>query len=197
MATPCEAGNRAERFLAASPVRAIRGGGVSSIGACRDGRRRRQVLLAAAAAGYERRPISRHAEPAVRRAHHRAGGAARRVEGRATIAGLKARRYERGPDRGPEGPPLRYAGPIAGLKARRHERGPNAGLKARRYGAGSPEARSCACTAAPRMPASGLRITFTGTFSSSSRIGSLATKASMNPPAWMAGRIFGAMPPPT
>jgi hypothetical protein len=58
-----EAGNQAERFLAASSFRAIRDVWISKGGAGRDGRRWNRVLLAAGAAGYERRLISRRAEP--------------------------------------------------------------------------------------------------------------------------------------
>ncbi len=58
-----KAGNRPERFLAVSSVCAIRDVRVSAAGVCRDGRRSTWALLAAGAPGFERRLISRRAEP--------------------------------------------------------------------------------------------------------------------------------------
>jgi hypothetical protein len=58
-----EAGNRPERFCAASSVCAIRDVRGSPAGVCRAGRRSKWVLLAAGATGFERRSISRRAEP--------------------------------------------------------------------------------------------------------------------------------------
>ena len=52
-------------------------------------------------------------------------------------------------------------------------------------------------TAAPSRPASALRITFTGIAASIASSGGLARNARMNVPVVSAGRIFGAMPPPT
>ncbi len=49
----CAAGSGAERFSAASSCPAIRGGRISTGGACRDGRRVTHPLLAAGAAGFE------------------------------------------------------------------------------------------------------------------------------------------------
>jgi len=63
-----EAGNRAERFIAASSFRAIRDVGISYAGAGRDGRRWTWVLLAAGAEEKQRGPISRRAEPDAGRA---------------------------------------------------------------------------------------------------------------------------------
>ena len=58
-------------------------------------------------------------------------------------------------------------------------------------------ARYCACTAAPSKPASGLRITDRGIVATRCAIGSLSRNASRNRPDSRAGRILGAMPPPT
>src|SRR5947209_7113295 len=52
-------------------------------------------------------------------------------------------------------------------------------------------------TAAPRSPASALRMIFTGIFATRSSSGGFARNARMNVPEVIAGRIFGAIPPPT
>ena len=57
------AGSGAQRFIAASPLRAIRTDRISHGGAGRDGCRRSQPLLAAGAAGDERSDASRRAKP--------------------------------------------------------------------------------------------------------------------------------------
>ena len=62
-ARQCEAGHRAQRFIAASSCRAIRGVRIIIAGACRASRRSERVLLAAGASEQERRPMSRRAEP--------------------------------------------------------------------------------------------------------------------------------------
>ena len=67
------------------------------------------------------------------------------------------------------------------------------------YGSKSLPQRRClwATTAAPSRPAAGVTMTCTGTSASSELIGGLSRKASRKPGHCSAGRMRGAMPPPT
>ena len=56
---------------------------------------------------------------------------------------------------------------------------------------------TAAKTAAPSSPVSAFRITFTGIAASSASNGAFSRNARMKRPSVSAGRIFGAMPPPT
>ena len=75
---PRGAGSGAQRFIAASPLRAIRTDRIGHGGAGRDGCRRSQPLLAAGAARDERSDASRRAKPDAAGRHPAAGHVTRR-----------------------------------------------------------------------------------------------------------------------